>query len=529
MTVAARTFPALLLIALLAGTAAGDRPAAPPGRVGAPRAASTPRPVDWPRFALFGWVSPPEEFASPARYAELAGAGFNVVMPAWNDSGGEAANRARLGFARPLGLRCLLVDVDLDHYHAAQPATAWWADTVVARYAGDPAFLGWYLGDEPPAGDMPRIREWCDALRSRDATHPPYNNLYGRMAFASRTEWESYLTHYVNTVQPDLLCADQYDFLADGDRHQLVECAATLTALARERGVPCWGIVQLVQHRGYRAITPGLLRWQVGTWLAYGARGIGYFTYWTPAPDTTWHWQPAMLTHDGARTPLYDDVRALNASASAAGNALAGMVWLACEQAGSVSPGGTPFAPDGAIASVEGRATLGAFVDSLERAHVLVVNADSVAARTVTLTLAGAGRRAWALRASGAWDELAVTAAGRCALALDPGAFTLVRLSDAADSLVAGRGAPRLSLGPNPARGRVVLTVSAMSRGARLEVLDLSGRRVWSRDFPEGGSAAPVWSGERDGGGRVPPGVYVARVEDAHGVSARRVSWLGGR
>lgn len=527
MIVAMRAIPAVLLIALLAGTAAGDRPA-PPGRVTSPVTSTAALPVGLPRFALFGWVSPPESLATPERYAELAGAGFNVVMPAWNDSGGEAANRRRLDLARPLGMQCLLVDVDLDHYRLDTPSSGAWVDTVIARYAGDPAFLGYYLGDEPPAGEWPRIREWFDAIRQRDSWHPSYNNLAGRMAFASRSDWVAYLRHYVQTVRPQVLCADQYDFLETGDRNQLVECAATVTALARELSIPCWGIVQLVEHAEYRAITPGLLHWQVGQWLAYGARGIGYFTYWTPAPDARWNWQPAMITYGGARAPLYDDVRALNATAAVVGDALGGMLWLECEQAGSVSPGGTAFAPDGAIAAVEGRATLGTFLDGIGRTNVLVVNADSAAARTVALTLAGAGRRAWALHESGAWNEVAVSAAGRCALALEPGAFTLLRLSDEADSLVSGHAAPKLSLGPNPARGRVVFSVSAMSRGARLEVLDLSGRRVWSHDFPDGGSAAPAWSGERDGGGRVPPGVYVARVEDAHGVTARRVSWLGG-
>ncbi len=525
-----RVIPAVLLLVVLGAAAAGDRPAMPPRRLPTPSSGTAGRPrPDLPRFALFGWVSPPEGFDTPERYAELAAAGFNVVMPAWEDSGGEAANRRRLDLARPHGLRCLLVDVELDRYVASEPATAAWVDTVVARYSGDPALLGWYLGDEPDLDRMPRLRQWFDALSGRSPDYVPYNNLLGRMAFASNEAWANYLMQYVNTVHPMLLCADQYDFLENGDRNQLVECAATLTSFARDQGIPCWGILQLVQHRGYRAVTPGLLRWQAGQWLAYGARGIGWFTYWTPAPDTFWRWQPAMITHEGVRTPLYDDVRELNRELATVGNELAGMVWLSCEQAGSVPPGGTPFAPDDAVAAVEGRATVGTFLDSLERTHVLVVNADSVAARTVALTLAGAGRRAWSLDGAGAWNPIEVSAAGRCALTLEPGAFALLRLSDKADSLVAGRAAPQMQAGPNPARGRVAFSLARMTRGARLELLDLSGRRVWSRDFADGGSAAVTWYGQRDGGGRVPPGIYVARLEDAHGATVRRVSWLGGR
>lgn len=533
MKLVKRMLWALLPVVLLAGAARGDRPAAP-ARVSAPRAAAPspagPGAAPMPRFTLFGWVSPPSAFESAERYREMAGAGFNVTVLAWEDSGLASANRRRLDWTRPVGMRNLLLDSQLDHYHAALPETHRWADSVTARYRTDPAFLGYYLGDEPAPADFERLREWFDALRARDPLHPGWNNLFGRMVFSSREQFEQYVRDYVAAVDPAVLCADQYDFLSGGDRHQLVENVAALAAIARENGLPFWGIVQLVQHRGYRPVTEGLLRWQVAQWLSYGARGIGYFTYWTPAPDTTWDWQPAMIAWGtGARTPAYEWVRALNVHASAVGVELAGMQWLSTEHAGSVAPGGTPFAPDSLLAAVEGRATIGTFADSLGRAHLLVGNADSLAARDVALTLAGAGRRAWRLRDDGGWDELAVSAAGRCAISFAPGDFALLRLSGALGSVVAGRSPLRLEAFPNPARGAVRLTFGGMAPGARLELLDASGRRVWARDYPAGGSAAATWNGERAGGGRAPAGLYFARLEDSRGVVARRVAWLGGR
>lgn len=229
----------------------------------------------------------------------------------------------------------------------------------------------------------------------------------------------------------------------------------------------------------------------------------------------------------GARTPYYDMVRTLDAQLAPVGNALAGMTWLATEHAGSVEPGGTPFAPDSLLAAVEGRASIGEFADSTGAPHLLVANADSLAARTVTLVLAGRGRRAWRLRGEGDWQELAVSAAGRCALDFPPGDFALVRLSGACDSLAAGRCTLRLQVGPNPSRGVARLAVGGFAGSAQLELLDLSGRRVWSRAFAGGGSAAAEWRGERDGGGLAPAGVYFARLEDANGVVVRRVQWLG--
>ncbi|MFN8588720.1 MAG: T9SS type A sorting domain-containing protein [Candidatus Eisenbacteria bacterium] len=523
-----RAILALVAVAAAATLARGDQPPAP-SRVAAPRAAATVGAGVLPRFALFGWVSPPESFASAARYAELADAGFSVVLPAWEDRGAVAPNLDRLAWTRDRGARCLLLDLAFDRVDPAVPASLRWADSLVARYAADPAFLGWYLGDEPARDRWPQLRGWFDLMRARDPAHPAWNNLLGRMAFDTRAEYEQYLRDYVRDVAPSALCSDHYDFRTDGDRRQLVECVATLAAVAREHGLPFWGIVQLVRHRGYRDVDEGMLRWQMGHWLAYGARGIGTFTYWTPAPDSAWEWHDAMLARDGTRTPLYDVVRRVNAHAAPAGLAIAGMTWVSAEMAGSVAPGGTPFAPDDAVAAVEGRAMLGTFVDSLARTHVLVVNSDSLAARTVTLALAGAGRRAWQLGDDGTWTPAAVGADGRCALALGAGDFALLRLSDAGDVIAAGNGRARFVAGPNPARGRVRFTLASLARGARLEVLDLSGRRVWARDWTAGGSGMAEWHGERDGGGTVPPGVYLARLEDGFGVVARRVTWLGSR
>lgn len=523
-----RTHLSALALALVAATGAGDRPA-PAGRVPAPRAAAEadPAAAALPRFALFGWVSPPKEAASAARYAELAGAGFNVTVLAWEDSGLVADNRQRLEWTRALGVRNLLHDADLARLEADSNAVEW-ADSVASRYRDDPAFLGYYLGDEPARHEFARNARFFRLLRERDPGHVPWNNLRGRQAFATRQEYLDYTRAYVEEVGPVVLCNDQYDFARAGDAHQLVENVAGLAAIAREHGLPFWGIVLLVEHGPFRAVDAPMLRWQVAQWLSYGARGIGYFTYWTPPPDPLWNWRPAMITWEGGRTPLYDAVQALDARLLPMGEAMAGLQWLETEQAGDVPPGGTPFAPDSLVEAVDGRATIGTFADSMGGPCLFVANHDSSSARTITLTLGGAGRRAWLWRDAGGWDELDVGADRRVALALEAGDFTLLRLSGACDGALSGRCTLRLAAGPNPASSEVIFALSGAQGPVRLELLDLAGRRVWGRDVG-GGSALVRWNGEREAGGRAPAGIYFARAEDARGVLVRRVSWLGAR
>ena len=377
-------------VLLLAATGRGDRLPEPARVMAGLAGAGAVRPgtAALPRFALFGWVSPPHESTTAARYEELAEAGFNTTVLAWADIGSLAENRTRLALTRNLGVRNLILDQRFDRVQLGNPATFAVVDTIIADYVGETSMLGWYLGDEPGPGDQPWLANLFSLLRERDPSHPAWNNLYGRMHYASRQEFIADTRAYAETVQPEVLCNDHYDCLREADRGDVVGNIVGLAPLAREQGLPFWDILQMVQHRGYRAMTPELLRWQVGHWLAYGTRGIGYFTYWTPAPDTFWQWQPSMIAWGtGARTPLYETVKQLNARVKPIGETLAGLHWLTTEHAGSVPLAGTAFAPDSVLLDVEGRAAIGTFVDSLGTPHLMVVNSDSSAARTLWLTL----------------------------------------------------------------------------------------------------------------------------------------------
>lgn len=88
-------------------------------------------------------------------------------------------------------------------------------------------------------------------------------------------------------------------------------------------------------------------------------------------------------------------------------------------------------------------------------------------------------------------------------------------------------GALRLAVSPNPAAGptRFAWRQGVAAR-ARLEVLDVSGRRV---ALPFDGAAAAgehaiAWDGRGVDGRRVPPGVYLARLTTPAGFATARVA-----
>ncbi len=517
--------------------ASGDRGAAARGvpglieanlRPGTPLAAAPSMPAVLREFALFGWVSPPVDSTSVARMTELGGIALNLALPAWDDSGRLADNRQRMAFAATRGVRCLAWDRRLVGVDFSRPSDGATLDSVVADYRYDPGFLGYYFTDEPAPAEFPLLARFYAELAARDPDHPCFDNLLGRAAFASRAEWETYTRAFLDQVRPSVLCNDQYDFLLGGDRGQFVENVAGLRALASEYGVPFWAIVQLIQHGGYRALTPGELRWQVSMLLAYGARGVGYFTYWTPAPNPNFNWQPAVIGWDGVRSPWYGVLQGFNPYVRAAGETLARLTWLSTRHAGSVPQGGAAFAFDGWIVGVEGRAALGSFRSGNESRFVLVANADSSSSQSITLSLVPR-LRVWKLGpAPDSWSELPTEYGGplqRLMLDLEAGDFVLLRLDRGPLGPTVGS---EIGVTPNPARGEVRFWLDWFAPGARLEILDAAGRRVWSHVLGDR-EATLAWRGERDRGGLAPPGLYTVRVTDARGTALTRVSWLGRR
>ena len=53
------------------------------------------------------------------------------------------------------------------------------------------------------------------------------------------------------------------------------------------------------------------IRWQAYTALAFGARGIQHFCYWTPQSGTEYFGE-AMIDTNGSKTPIYDYASRLN-------------------------------------------------------------------------------------------------------------------------------------------------------------------------------------------------------------------------
>jgi hypothetical protein len=486
-----------------------------------------------PGFVRFGWLSPPNDSTNDAHVAEMAAAGLDLMLPAQDDSGDRVEQLHRLDLAATHGLRCIVWDSRFASFYRLDvdsPAGQARMDSIVADYRDHPAMFAYYMGDEPRA-PWALHRKIADALRLRDPGHPIWNNLLGRGSWPDTASWLGYTRSYLDSIPARILCNDHYEFRTDGDPGIFFENAAGLRATAEAYGMPFWAIILLVQHRGYRAVTPGMLRWQVGQLLAYGCRGVGYFTWWTPAPDTVWDWHDAVIRTDGTRSSWYDVVSDLDRDAGAVGNRLAAMRWVSTQCTDPAPSGADLFRGDDWVTAIEGRLTIGRFVDGAGNPHVICVNRDSLATGVVTVHFRGLTGVMRLDPAVGVWMPQALAPSGASAderqlrLVLDPGDFALLRLDGTRGEAV-GRVGPRLAVAATPAHGVARIRVAHLDAGARLDLFDAGGRRVrsWS---PPPGDGVIEWDGGDDSGARMPAGLYLARVRDARGEATTRITWLG--
>jgi hypothetical protein len=186
-------------------------------------------------------------------------------------------------------------------------------DALVAQVKGSPAVYGYYLRDEPSSRPFPGIGRWVAAYAKADPAAMPYVNLFPNYASAGQlgaASYDDYLDQFVAQVKPRFLSYDHYALMDDGTlRHGYFQNLEAMRRAALKHGLPFWNIVLSNSHFHYAEPTPGGLRFQAYTTLAYGARGISYFTYFAPEVG---NYRLAPVDQFGHKTPTWDMLRCVN-------------------------------------------------------------------------------------------------------------------------------------------------------------------------------------------------------------------------
>ena len=349
-----------------------------------PAAVSTPSP-----FLLTFWCAPPLAQLDDDRAAQIASAGFNVIGAPCEGGLDRGDTLRALDVAARHGLRMWVADHRLG---AAGAGVEERVASAVADYAGHPALAGYFLQDEPVVADFGALASVVSALRRDDPERLAYVNLlpdYVPLENLGADSYRDYLERFVGEVKPQLLSYDYYPFGEKKDRSTFFANLAAVRVVALRHDLPFLLIVQAMPHGPYRDPNEAELRWQVFHALAYGARGISYFAYWTPPADGEFDFHDGLI-ESGRPTLHYFQVARINRDLRALAAALA--PYRSLEVADSTGEVGVPF-PIGPIEALEGGpVTAGLFAARSGGLAVLLVNRDYRHGVTAALRLReGAG------------------------------------------------------------------------------------------------------------------------------------------
>lgn len=192
---------------------------------------------------------------------------------------------------------------------------------VARKTSGNPAVYGYYLRDEPGTSAFGGLKRWKDAWALAAPGKVSYINLFPNYANNSEqlkaNDYDDYVERYIETVKPSFISYDNYSLMKDGTlRKGYFENLATIRDAALKNNIPFWNIVLSNAHFDYMDPSYEGLCFHLYTTLAYGARGISYFTYFAPKHG---NYRYAPVDQFGNKTPVWYILQNINLQMHAMG------------------------------------------------------------------------------------------------------------------------------------------------------------------------------------------------------------------
>ncbi|SHF75056.1 Beta-galactosidase [Mariniphaga anaerophila] len=335
------------------------------------------------------WVTPPDEFRNDKQYRRIAKSGINFVNGfGFYENNVEDINSS-LDLCAKYGMKYF---VNRGIVHEAILSYAEKADknlvndmlNAAKRYKDHPAYAGELLMDEPGKPLFQAVAAFTKQFESLYPEKMWHVNLFPTYATGGiqTHSYEDYIDSWLELIQPRYLSYDSYPLLKSGgivtDYFYNLDLIRKKTL---DKNIPFWTFIQTLSI----ARTPGVpdkrepneeeIRWQVWSNLAFGAKGIQYFCYWSPGNGKE-TFSNALVTQKGEKTKKYDYVKRLNSDIKKTGEIL-----LGCDAFGVIQTAqepfplyGKPIKSFGPVESVSGDDSIaGCFIDEIGNYRVLLM------------------------------------------------------------------------------------------------------------------------------------------------------------
>ncbi len=266
---------------------------------------------------------------------------------------------------------------------------------VARKTSGNPTVYGYYLRDEPGTSAFGGLKRWKDAWTLAAPGKVSYINLFPN--YASNSEqlkaknYDDYVERYIETVKPAFISYDNYSLMKDGSlRRGYFENLEKIRSAALKSNIPFWNIVLSNAHFDYMDPTYEGLCFQLYTTLAYGARGISYFTYFAPKHG---NYRYSPVDQFGNKTPVWYILQNINLQMHAIGKVYVKLKSLNVFHSPKSEECANGLESSVFLASLRGAdLVVGEFEDADKTPHVIVVNKSLTKSQNITLSFREQGK-----------------------------------------------------------------------------------------------------------------------------------------
>ena len=219
-------------------------------------------------------------------------------------------------------------------------------EKALAPYVSEKAFAGLYVWDEPMKEDLPYLGEilsvYKKAMANLGATDKTYYvNLLPWLAGSGLNvkDYDEYLCHAVEKAGLEYISYDFYPFrkrdyvekyfpqVKTGISPGIFNLTAQVREVALRYDLPFWAFVQMggnwseePDNFSVRRPTQTEVLWEVNLFLAYGAKGIQYFTLCNPVSYFKYlkhGGETGAFLPDGKKSDLYEAAKRANMQVAA--------------------------------------------------------------------------------------------------------------------------------------------------------------------------------------------------------------------
>lgn len=298
------------------------------------------------------WVTLPEKYRDDLHFSQMAESGINVITGFEYNETDIPAIKQSLNLADKYGMKFLVADPQISIYitkYLSEKNKKYINDAMnrIEEYVDSPAYAGQLFLDEPSRKIFAEMNDFIQAYKENYAGFRWHINMFPCYAEGGcGVPYEQYVDDWLEMVKPDyysfdyypLLEYDESDYFAKPERENYYYNLDLLRSKTSALKIPFWSFIQTLGFsnttaEGHREPSEADIRWQVFTNLAFGAKGIQYFCYFTPGSGRETFY-PALIDADGNKTVRYDYVKKLNDDIRDVGKIL-----LRCDAEGMILSG----------------------------------------------------------------------------------------------------------------------------------------------------------------------------------------------